>query len=133
MTKVQFLKLVSLVIVVVVTVIGSNVVSAQDVSPLGVEWQCVQQYDEYYHILCIPRPTGDSVAPKTRGDIVKASLPGGGNLRADAERGLTEVLSAEARSVPMFAQPKDKVMVGLLLETVLCDSAPRCSVSYRGN
>ena len=131
-TGVRILKKMSPFILLALTAIASNIASAQDARPLGVEWKCVQQNDELFHVLCIPKPTGN-VAPEELGAIVKASLPERGDMQPVAKRGLAQMLTAEPLSVPLYSRPSDKVMVGYLLQTVLCDAVPNCSVNYRSN
>jgi hypothetical protein len=133
-TNARLLRKLRPAILLVVTAISSNFSSAGEIAPLGVEWRCVQQYDEFFHVQCAPKPTGfGSAALEASDDIVKASLPGAGELRPVAERGLAEVFSADAWSVPLYSRPRDMVMVNQLLQSVLCNTAPRCSVSYRSN
>jgi hypothetical protein len=121
-------------IVLVVAAVGSDVASAQSMTPSGVEWQCVQQNDEFFHVLCMPKPTGDGgVVPSEPGGIISVSRPGRGDMRAVGERGLAEVFSAKAWRVPLYVQPSDELKVSRLLQSVLCDTAPYCSVRYRIN
>jgi len=120
-------------IALVVSAISSSFAAAGEISPLGVEWRCVQQFDEYFHVVCAPRPSGfGSVAPEASDDIFKASRPGAREMRPVAERGLAEVFAADAWSVPLYSRPRDMLKVNQLLQSVLCNNAPRCSVSYRG-
>jgi len=133
-TEVHFLKLLSSAIVLVVTSLGSSYASAQNMTQLGVEWQCVQQRDESFNVLCFPKPTGfGRVALEAPGEFVKTSRPGSRDMRSVAERGLDEVYSSDAWSVPLHSPPRDMVMVRQLLQAVLCNTAPSCSVNYRSN
>lgn len=133
-TKVHFLKTLSLAIVFVVTAVGSNFAFARDMRPSGVEWRCVQQHDEAFNVLCFPKPTGfGSAALEAPAPIVKASLPGKVEMRPVAERGLEDVFAEDAWSVPLHSPPRDMVMVNQLLQSMLCNTAPNCSVSYRRN
>jgi hypothetical protein len=121
-------------ILLVVTAISGNFAAAGEISPLGVEWRCVQQFDEYFQVMCAPRPTGfGSVALEASDDIIKTSPPAARDMRPVAERGLAEVFAADAWSVPLYSRPRDMLKVNQLLHSVLCNNAPRCSVSYRGN
>jgi hypothetical protein len=132
MTKVQFLRKLLPAIVFVATASASNFAAAHDISPLGVEWQCIQQYDESFNVLCIPEPAipGD-VAPEAPGGRIETSLLRAGDLRPAARRGLTKEFFETDQSVPLHVPPRDKAKVNYLLQMVLCDSAPRCSVNYR--
>jgi hypothetical protein len=126
MSAVDVLKKVSLALFLVLSAANGNPALAQDGAPLGVQWRCVQQYDEVFNILCIPAPAGD-------GSFVPASLRGGDGMPPAPERGVAEEFLTRAQSVPLYARPSDKDMVGILLQSVLCDTAPRCTVSYRIN
>ena len=132
MTEIHFLRNLSAAIVLIVTATGSNLASAQDVPPLGVEWQCFQQYDESFNIECIPEPAvPGGVAPEAPGGIVEASLLRAGGMRPAARSHFTEAFFTTDQKVPLYSAPRDKVMVNYLLQTMLCDTAPRCSVKYR--
>ena len=133
-TRVHVLKNLAPAIVFVVAAVGSGVASAQSMTPPGVQWQCVQQTDELFHVQCIPKSTGDGgTAPERPGGIVSVSRPGRGDMRPVAERGLSEVFSAKTWRVPLYVQPSDELKVSRLLLSVLCDTAPYCSVRYRSN
>jgi len=133
-TRGHILKTLSTVVVLVVSATGTPIASAQNLTPSGVQWQCVQQTDEYFNVLCQPKPIGEgSVVPDSSSGIVQGSLPVNNDLRPVAERGLAEVFSAKAWSVPLYSQPTDQGKVSQLLQSVLCDTAPYCSVTYRSN
>lgn len=133
MTVGDFLMKVSPALIFVAIALASNFAWAEDRSPLGVEWRCMQQYDENFHVLCIPEQSGaGSVAAEATGGIVKASLARGGNMRAVAGTDLTDAFFTTDHRVPLYAPPRDKRMIGELLQMVLCDKAPRCTVIYRG-
>lgn len=124
----------SSVLILIATIVGANIASARDTAPSGIEWQCVQQYDSDFNIRCVTNPASDeSFAQRELGGVVKTSLPVGGDLRTAAEVEFPEVVFAESWSVPLYTQPRDEGRVLALLQTLLCDSAARCAVSYRSN
>ncbi len=120
--------------VLAVVAIGNQSASAQELTPAGVQWQCVQQNDASFNVLCLPRQIGDaSVTSAKSSGLVPGSLPVHSDLRPVAERGLEEVFSAKAWTVPLYSEPTDQGKVSHLLQSVLCDAAPYCSVKYRSN
>ena len=134
MSKVLFFGKLSPAIILVAIAFASNFALAQNLTLLGVEWQCLQQYDEKFHVLCVPEQTGvGSVAPEALGGMVKTSLSRGGHMRPLAGTDLRDEFFSTDQKVPLFAPPRDRVMIRDLLQQVLCDQAPRCSVIYRGN
>ncbi|MBE0627796.1 MAG: hypothetical protein IH606_23640 [Burkholderiales bacterium] len=127
-------KKLSSVLVLIAAIVVPNIASARDAGPSGIEWQCVQQYDPEFNIRCITSAGSDErFAQRERGGYVKSSLPVGGDLRTAAEVQFPEVVFAETWSVPLYTPPRDAGRVLALLQTLLCDTAARCAVSYRSN
>jgi hypothetical protein len=102
------------------------------VEAMGVAWDCVQEMDERYHVLCVPRPAGavEAGAAALPVNVHPARLPGGPDTRPVALRGAPEVFSAAAWRVPLYARPADAGAVTRLLESVLCGEATYCMVRY---
>jgi hypothetical protein len=120
--------------VLIATIVVPNIASARDTGPSGVEWQCVQQYDSDFNVRCITSPNSDeSFAQRELGGVVKTSLPARGDLRTAAEVEFPELVFAESWSVPLYTPPRDEGRVQALLQTLLCNAAARCAVSYRSN
>jgi len=136
---------------VAVSVFAANLARAADQAGIaGIEWTCMQQQDEYFHILCVPRPTRPeersataAVVPGADGGssaLEERSLHGetgttrfGHDMRPVAARGATEVFSARAWRLPMYARPSKPEAVTCLLETVLCGAVQWCTVTYDGS
>ena len=124
-------------------VMGSLVAGAQGLDAIpGIQWRCVQEQDEDFHILCVPQPlrrnegapspgagAGNAPVPdlSSRG---AEPLPQGRDLRPLALRGAEEVFSTPAWRLPLYKRPSNPLEVGRLLEAVLCGGVPRCTVSY---
>lgn len=119
----------------------------------AVHWQCAQEYDEYYEILCLPRVQASDVAgafavrPLAKDpywDDVLGSPSGaadqaphtlnttfrGRDMRPVAARGAEEVQAPGGWRVPLFARPTDPPAIVALLQQVLCGSAAGCTVRY---
>lgn len=126
--------------------VAANVAVAQnnDHRP-RVDWKCVQEHDEQFHIACIARPArGDSLTLELLlGDVVWADASGdagpqsisvrafrGLDLRPVATREAAAVFSPSPWRVPLYAPPSNTTAVIQLLQAVLCGSALGCTVSY---
>jgi hypothetical protein len=137
------LKKLSAAIALAVSAMGTSLASAENTTPSGVDWQCVQKNDDFFQVLCVPKPTfGHAAAPEAAPidsaeapAFVKTTAPftGGRDMRSVTERGLPEVFSATAWSIPLYSRPSDAAFVTRLLDAVLCETAPHCSVSYLSN
>lgn len=107
---------------------------ASDISsPLPLDWHCVQEFDAGFHVLCRPRSTGDAeTASETAASNSAATFSQhrAPDFRPVAQRGDSEVFSAEAWRVPLHAQPTDRAHVVQLLDSVLCGGRARCTVHY---
>jgi hypothetical protein len=129
------------VILIAALALDSAAVPAQEAAPTGVAWKCLQQNDADFHVVCVPLPVHGVVAEKARGEAPSSPADSGGaaaaaaleglDLRAVTERGLDEVFSADAWTMPLYTRPTNPAAVVQLLNSVLCSSAPGCSVSYR--
>jgi len=102
--------------------------------PVAIEWQCQQQYDESYHVRCNahsaqPAATAPS-AVRVSTEVPAASTLQRVDMRAVALRGAHEIFSPQGWSVPLYTRPTDAQGVTQLLTSVLCDTAPRCTVTY---
>jgi hypothetical protein len=107
---------------------------AADVSDgaLAIAWKCEQQYDAYYHVRCIAQPSQSAAVPTALPVSIAAPAAlsvQGVDMRAVALRDVQEIF-AHGWSVPLYAQPSDAQSVTQLLAAVLCDTAPRCTVTY---
>jgi hypothetical protein len=132
--RTRHLKKLSSAFVLMATMVGASIVSAGETGPSGVEWQCVQQYDSEFNIRCVTSTGRDeSMGLRESGGAVKSSLKAGGDLRTAAEVEFPEVVFAETWSVPLYTPPRDEDRVLVLLQTLLCNRAARCAVSYRSN
>lgn len=103
------------------------------VEPSTLVWQCAQEFDEIFHVLCAPRrPENDSGTPVPSAEPATATAAGTQALHRlpVAQRGDPEVFSARAWRVPLHSQPTDQQMVRALLNSVLCGTHPACSVQY---
>jgi hypothetical protein len=128
--------------------IGAGTAGAQasEAAP-GIQWRCMQEQDEDFNILCVPRRLGkdDSVTTPSPGAGVESSggmpipdtrigsaeaLPSGRDLRPLALRGTQEVFSASAWRLPLYRRPTNPLAVTRLLDTVLCGGVARCTVTY---
>jgi hypothetical protein len=119
--------------VLLAAALGSSHIAAQDLSQPGVEWQCLQKFDEFFHILCVPEPTGaGSIAPEALGGIVDAPSARRTSMRPVATVRRDEAFFTTDQLVPLYAPPRDRALVSQLLQSVLCDQAQRCSVIYHG-
>ena len=109
-----------------------NAQNQPQATPLA--WQCVQEFDQFFHVLCAPRApavavAGDPVmAPAAK--VETAGLHPAADMRPVAQRGDPEVFSAEAWRVPLHSAPSDPARVTVLLESVLCGTRPACTVRY---
>jgi hypothetical protein len=100
--------------------------------PPAIAWHCVQEFDEAFHVLCVPRAVEPDDA---RAVAVPVSLPATGpapsaDMRPVAQRGDAEVFSAPAWRVPLHLAPTDRRLVDQLLTSVLCGTRPACSADY---
>ena len=97
-------------------------------------WECFQQFDDQYHVHCVPRRHEMhelvSVIPvfPVAGYLTGSS--GGRNIRPVAQRGDAEIFSVAAWRVPLYSLPMDTIFVAELLRSVLCGSTAACEVSY---
>lgn len=103
--------------------------------PGAIDWQCVQQHDPAFHVLCAPRlRASDSEPAEPVRTSTATELSAAGGTRADmrpvAQRGHGEVFSAVSWRVPLHSQPTDRSQVEILLNSVLCGNHPACSVDY---
>jgi hypothetical protein len=133
---------------VVVSVFAANVVFAADqAGTAGIDWKCVQEQDEYFHVLCVPRPArpeqprapeavtpgadgGSSALEERPSNGETGTAKFGRDMRPVAARGAAEVFSARAWRLPLYARSRAPDAVKRLLETVLCGDVQRCSVTY---
>lgn len=102
----------------------------------SLEWQCTQQFDAYFNVECVPQsvnavPMGDSQAPALPPQ--RNSSPAGHDMRPVAARGNAEVFSTRAWRIPLFTRPANETTVARLLESVLCENVPACTVHYASN
>ena len=114
----------------------------------GIQWRCVQEQDEDFHIVCIPRPlrlnegelpdpglgadaAGSAADSELERPVGGVAAPHGRDLRPVALRGTKEVFSTSAWRLPLFRRPTNLLAVTRLLESVLCGGIPRCTVSYQ--
>lgn len=110
--------------------------AAQSQPPLPpLAWQCTQEHDVQFHVLCVPylppataRPSDWPLAAASRFDPPPLNVAA--DMRPVAQRGDSEVFSAEAWRVPLHAAPSDPSRVTALLESVLCGHRTDCSVRY---
>lgn len=97
-------------------------------------WDCTQQYDDQYHVRCVPRRQEHvEAAAMTSEAITEVRLAGDSrarDMRPVAHRGEAEVFSVQAWQVPLHALPLDAVFVKELLRSVLCGRAPGCVIDY---
>jgi hypothetical protein len=131
--------------------LGMSVAGAQALNETaGMQWRCLQEEDQDFHILCVPRPivqdgAGTAPAPDAGSGVdgtasasssdsnrVDAIPPpsDGPDLRPLALRGAKEVFSARAWRLPLYGKPSNPQEVVKLLEVVLCGGVPRCTVVY---
>lgn len=100
--------------------------AAQDATATkALAWHCTQETDAAFHVLCVPRiaEAGTPAAPDAPPGV---SL----NLMPVAQRGDSEVMSADAWRIPLHVRPSDPVFVTTLLKSVLCGKRAACDVSY---
>jgi len=101
----------------------------------GIAWRCTQEFDSYYSVQCIPNQTAAGDAPLRPPAEARASAPhgfGAHDMRPVAARGDAEVFSTRAWRIPLYTRPGDAQAVSRLLEAVLCDNVPQCTVHYDG-
>lgn len=106
--------------------------------PAPLVWNCVQEYDASFHVLCMPRLAGkaatglhaDGSGEDSSDDA--APTPRWTNMTPVAQRGDAEVMSTQAWRVPLHVAPRDMTKVGALLESALCGKRDHCSVRYAG-
>lgn len=102
-------------------------------SPVSLDWRCVQEFDEHYHVLCRPQAeiaaesAADALARRAATTAPPSRAP---DPRPVAQRGEAEVFSAEAWRVPLHAPPSDSAHVVELLDSVLCGRRARCTIHY---
>lgn len=97
-------------------------------------WDCTQQYDNQYHVRCVPRRQQLSeaapIGPEAAAEARLASVSRARDMRPVAHRGEAEVFSVQAWQVPLHALPLDAVFATELLRSVLCGRAPGCVIDY---
>ena len=102
---------------------------------VGVDWRCAQEYDEDFNVVCVPIPVRDTAAARSaQGAAPAASAAAtfrGRDLRPVAARGMDAVFAADEWRVPLFHLSADRASLVRLLQAVLCDAAPDCTVDYR--
>ncbi len=100
----------------------------------GIAWRCTQKFDSYYSVQCIPTQTGSGDAPPRPLAAPRGGASGFGahDMRPVAARGTAEVFSTKAWRIPLYTRPGDTSAVSQLLEAVLCDNVPQCTVQYDG-
>ena len=97
-------------------------------------WECFQQFDDQYHVHCVPRrhemhePV--SVIPVFPAGEYLSGSSGARNIRPVAQRGDAEIFSVTAWRVPLYSLPLDTLFVAELLRSVLCGRSAACGVSY---
>ena len=97
-------------------------------------WECFQQFDDQYHVHCVPRrhemhePVSDAPVFPVAGYLSGSS--GARNVRPVAQRGDAEIFSVTAWRVPLYSLPFDALFVTELLRSVLCGRSAACEVSY---
>jgi hypothetical protein len=94
----------------------------------AIAWRCVQEFDESFHVLCLPVQVSTAHTALTSGAEGAQQVPL--NRLPVAQRGDTEVFSTKAWRVPLHSRPKDASMVVELLKSVLCGKHPDCKVEY---
>lgn len=100
--------------------------AAQDVTATkALAWHCTQEMDAAFHVLCVPR-IAETGSPATPDAPPGVSL----NLMPVAQRGDSEVMSADAWRIPLHVRPSDPAFVTTLLKSVLCGKRAACDVSY---
>ena len=108
--------------------------SGQTANPSALYWDCAQQFDDMYHVRCVPRRQDmPELAPTAAAFPGEDRRPGGGgtrDARPVAQRGDAEVFSMPAWNVPLYSLPIDAPFVAELLRSVLCGRAPACKVDY---
>lgn len=107
--------------------------SAAETNSTALAWHCTQQFDRDFNIECIPKSAGataaidDLTAPASPS---RNAGPAGHDMRPVAARGNAEVFSTRAWRVPLYSRPANAQAVSRLLESVLCDRLPDCTVHY---
>ena len=109
--------------------------AAAQSGPPPLAWQCTQEYDSSFHVLCVPRSLPAAAVPRDEPALPVPRLEpwplqGSADMRPVAQRGDAEVFSADAWRVPLHAAPSDPSRVIALLESVLCGKRTECSVRY---
>jgi hypothetical protein len=97
-------------------------------------WDCTQQYDDQYHVRCVPHRQqhveAPLIGPEAATEVRLASVSRARDMRPVAHRGEAEVFSVQAWQVPLHALPLDAVFATELLRSVLCGRAPGCVIDY---
>lgn len=118
----------------ILAMVFSVVCQAQSSVVPALLWYCAQQFDDQYHVRCVPhRQEVDEAARNTlQADtaVRLASISRAPDMRPVAHRGEAEVFSVRAWQVPLYALPLDAVFVMELLRSVLCGRAPGCIINY---
>lgn len=107
---------------------------AQPLPAAALIWDCVQRYDEQFHVRCLPSRRDADPAVTQPADPTIA-LEGvqqgrGRDVRPVAQRGDAAVFAVEAWHVPLYALPLDDAFVGELLRSVLCGRVTACEIHY---
>lgn len=107
---------------------------AQSPAVSALLWNCTQQYDDQYHVRCVPHRQRNveaaPIGPEAAAEARPASVSRARDMRPVAHRGEAEVFSVQAWQVPLHALPLDAAFVTELLRSVLCGRAPGCVIDY---
>lgn len=107
---------------------------AQGAVPGALQWDCTQQYDQQFHVRCVPRRPEALAEPQHAADPapmrVAATGPRARDLRPVAYRDEAEVFGVPAWNVPLHAPPLDAEFATQLLRAVLCGKVPACEIRY---
>lgn len=108
--------------------------AAQPLPATTLIWDCVQRYDEQFHVRCLPsRREVDPSVTQTPGlaPAPQAVRQGrGGALRPVAQRGDAAVFAAQAWRVPLYALPLGGALANELLHAVLGGRVAACEIRY---
>ena len=119
---------------VIFAVVFSAACYAQSSVDPPLSWDCAQQFDDQFHVRCVPhRQQADETARSAQeadSAIRVASISRAPDMRPVAYRGEVEVFSVRAWQVPLHALPLDTAFVMELLRSVLCGRASDCIINY---
>lgn len=118
----------------ILAMVFSAACAAQSSMVPALLWECAQQYDDQYHVRCVPHRQehveAALIGPAAATEVRLASISRAWDTRPVAHRGEAEVFSVQAWQVPLHALPLDAVFVTELLRSVLCGRAPGCIINY---